>query len=101
MSLPVARRHAHRLQTASPGARARPCTGRPRSSTSSRERSPCCPSSRSIDDQIEWLDDDTILYGMPHEGVAGDTDVWMLEADGSGEPEVFIEHAWSPSVVRG
>ena len=58
------------------------------------------PESRSFDDQIEWLDDDTILYGMPREGVPGDTDVWRLAADGSSEPEVFIEHAWSPSVVR-
>lgn len=56
--------------------------------------------SRSIDDQIEWLDDGTILYGMPRQGVAGDTDVWALAADGSGEPSVFLEHAWSPSVVR-
>lgn len=59
------------------------------------------PESRSIDDQIEWLDDETILYGMPRDGVAGDTDVWALAADGSSAPEVFIEHAWSPSVVRG
>lgn len=58
------------------------------------------PESRSIDDQIEWLDDATILYGMPREDVAGDTDVWALAADGSGEPTVFIPHAWSPSVVR-
>jgi len=58
------------------------------------------PESRSIDDQIEWLDDDTILYGMPREGAVGDTDVWRLPADGSGGPEIFIEHAWSPSVVR-
>lgn len=57
------------------------------------------PEERSIDDQIEWLDDDTILYGMPREGVAGDSDVWRLAADGSGEPAVFVEHAWSPSVV--
>lgn len=56
---------------------------------------------RSVDDQIAWLDDDTILYGMPRDGVAGDTDVWALAADGEGEPELFIEHAWSPSVVRG
>lgn len=59
------------------------------------------PEERSVDDQIAWLDDDTIMYGMPREGVAGDTDVWSLAADGSGEPEVFLEHAWSPSVVRG
>lgn len=58
------------------------------------------PEGRSIDDQIEWLDDDTILYGMPREGVPGDTDVWSLSADGSGAAQVFIEHAWSPSVVR-
>lgn len=57
------------------------------------------PEKRSIDDQIEWLDDDTILYGMPRDGVAGDTDVWALAADGSGQPAVFIEHAWSPAVV--
>lgn len=58
------------------------------------------PESRSIDDQIEWLDDNTILYGMPRDGVPGDSDVWRLAADGSGTPDVFIEHAWSPSVVR-
>lgn len=56
--------------------------------------------SRSVDDQIAWLDGSTILYGMPRDGAAGDTDVWSLPADGSGSPAVFIEHAWSPSVVR-
>ncbi|MFB7891619.1 TolB family protein [Microbacterium sp. NPDC056044] len=58
------------------------------------------PESRNVDDQIEWLGDDTILYGMPREGQAGDYDVWALSADGSGDPEILIEHAWSPSVVR-
>lgn len=58
------------------------------------------PEQRSIDDQIEWLDDDTILYGIPREGVPGDTDVWSLAADGKGDSAVFIEHAWSPAVVR-
>lgn len=58
------------------------------------------PESRNLDDQIEWLDDATILYGMPRGDQAGDTDVWALDADGSGAPELFIEHAWSPSVVR-
>ncbi|MFE6735668.1 hypothetical protein [Microbacterium sp. NPDC057650] len=55
---------------------------------------------RSIDDQIVWLDDKTLLYGMPGEE-PGDTDVWRLAADGSGKPSVFIAHAWSPTVVRG
>jgi len=55
---------------------------------------------RNVDDQIAWLDDDTILYGLPRDGVAGDTDVWSLPADGSDEPALFIPHAWSPAVVR-
>lgn len=58
------------------------------------------PEERNVDDQIEWLDDGTILYGMPREGQAGDYDVWALAADGSADPEVLIEHAWSPSVIR-
>ena len=58
------------------------------------------PEKRSIDDQIEWLDDDTILYGMPREATPGDSDVWSLAVDGSAEPTVFLEHAWSPAVVR-
>ena len=58
------------------------------------------PEERSIDDQIEWLDDDTILYGVPRSDTAGDSDVWSLRIDGSAEPEILIEHAWSPSVVR-
>ena len=58
------------------------------------------PEQRSIDDQIEWLDDDTILYGMPRADVPGDSDVWALAADGSAEPEVFLQHAWSPAVVK-
>jgi hypothetical protein len=58
------------------------------------------PEERSIDDQIEWLDADTILYGMPRVDAVGDSDVWRLPADGSGEPSVYLEHAWSPSVIR-
>ena len=54
---------------------------------------------RSVDDQVEWLDGNTVLYGLPRDGHAGDSDVWSLDLAG-GEPEVFIEHAWSPAVVR-
>lgn len=58
------------------------------------------PEKRSIDDQIAWLDDETLLYGMPRADVPGDTDVWSLPADGSAPPQLFLEHAWSPSIVR-
>ena len=56
---------------------------------------------RSVDDQVEWLDDDHIIYGLPGEGsAAAETNVWVVPADGSGEPTLFIPHAWSPAVIR-
>jgi hypothetical protein len=57
---------------------------------------------RSVDDQVEWLDDHTILYGMPRIAPNGaDTaDVWAVPADGSGAARVFVHNAWSPAVVR-
>jgi len=58
------------------------------------------PEDRSVDDQVEWLDDATLLYGLPRTDVVGDSDVWSIPADGSGMPTLFIPHAWSPSVVR-
>jgi len=48
---------------------------------------------RSFDDQIEWLDDDHVLYGR-------DGAVWSLPADGSGRPTEFLADADSPAVVR-
>lgn len=55
---------------------------------------------RSVDDQVEWFDNSTLLYGLPRAPVVGDSDVWSMPADGSGAPVLFIPHAWSPSVVR-
>lgn len=57
------------------------------------------PDKRDMDDQVEWLDDSTILYGLPHAGTPGDYDVWETAADGSGSPSLLIEHAWSPAVI--
>lgn len=55
--------------------------------------------SRSVDDQIEWLNDPTVVYGMGRDGEAV-TDVWPAPADGSGEPRLLVPAAWSPAVVR-
>ncbi|MGN6326420.1 TolB family protein [Pseudolysinimonas sp.] len=55
---------------------------------------------RSVDDQVDWLDDGTLLYGMPRTGAVGDDDIWKVPADGTGTASVYIPHAWSPSVVR-
>ena len=54
----------------------------------------------SVDDQAEWLDDDTILYGLPRTDEPGVTDIWSLDTDASARPRLLIKQAWSPSVVR-
>lgn len=56
---------------------------------------------RSVDDQVEWLDDDRVLYGLPGEGSnAPQSNVWVANADGTGKPSMLIEKAWSPAVIR-
>jgi hypothetical protein len=58
------------------------------------------PEKRNVDDQVEWLDNDTVLYGLARPDEVGDSDVWSVAADGTSRPELFLAHAWSPSVVR-
>ena len=56
---------------------------------------------RSVDDQVEWLNDREILYALPHSTTgSGSSDVWAVAADGSGEPRVFVTNAFSPAVIR-
>jgi len=56
---------------------------------------------RSVDDQVEWLDDGQIVYGLPRGGTSTATsDVWAAPADGAGAPRLLIHDAWSPAVVR-
>lgn len=57
---------------------------------------------RSLDDQIEWLDNDHVLYAVSDnpEGSSGTTNVWKADAAGTGTPVLFLPKAYSPSVVR-
>ena len=55
---------------------------------------------RSVDDQVEWLDVSTVLYALPRDGSEGQSDVWRVPADDTGAPTVFIPDASSPAVVR-
>lgn len=57
------------------------------------------PLKGSVDDQAEWLDGKTLLFGLPR-GDAGDSAVYSAPANGSAAETLLIEHAWSPSVVR-
>jgi len=55
---------------------------------------------RSVDDQVEWLDKSTVLYALPRStssSVAYDT--YQVPADGSGRPTIFIKGAQSPAVA--
>jgi hypothetical protein len=48
---------------------------------------------RPVDDQVEWLDNDRVLYGLS-------ADIWEVPADGGGGPRKFLARALSPAVVR-
>ena len=48
---------------------------------------------RSIDDQPEWLDDDTLVY-------SDGTNVYTVPADGSGAAELLVKDATSPVALR-
>jgi hypothetical protein len=66
---------------------------------STRQAKPVASEERSVDDQVEWLDDAHLLYGLPQEAGQG-TNVWVVRADGTQAPRVFLSQAASPAVVR-
>lgn len=49
---------------------------------------------RSVDDQVVWLDNHTIVYALP--GERG-PDIWTVPADGTGAPRLLVRQASSPS----
>jgi hypothetical protein len=55
---------------------------------------------RNVDDQVAWLDDDTIMYGLADPDSPAEPDTWIVAADGSGAPQLLISQAWSGVVVE-
>ncbi len=55
---------------------------------------------RSIDDQIEWLDDTHVLYAVRRGPHSDATDVWVAPIAGDAPARVFLPEADSPVVVR-
>jgi hypothetical protein len=57
---------------------------------------------RFIDEQVEWLDDGHILYAQPDPLAKSPavSDVWMVAADGTGQPSRFLSGASTPIVLR-
>jgi hypothetical protein len=52
---------------------------------------------RSIDDQVEWLDDGRLLYQFPSDD---GNNLWVVDVDAAAPAQVFMREAWSPAVVR-
>lgn len=56
---------------------------------------------RNVDDQVEWLDDERVAYGLPSGDGSTGGDVWAVRADGAGKPARLLSGALSPTAVRG
>jgi hypothetical protein len=56
---------------------------------------------RSVDDQLEWLDNDHVLYSLPENATGGSasTNIWMAAANGGSAPKIFLKKAYSPSAT--
>jgi hypothetical protein len=52
---------------------------------------------RSVDDQVEWLDDDHVVY---HDVDGESTAVWALPVDGENGPRVLVKDAYSGAIQR-
>jgi hypothetical protein len=52
---------------------------------------------RSIDDQVEWLDDHHVVY---HDGDGAGTSLWRLAVDGTRGPEILVRNGYSAAVQR-
>jgi len=55
---------------------------------------------RSVDDQVEWLDNEHVLYSLARPGSA-QADVWMADVRSRARPVRFMRDASSPAVVTG
>ena len=55
---------------------------------------------RSVDDQVEWLDDSHLLYAMPRSSQSAITDIWVSPSDGDAPARVFLQEAESPIAIR-
>jgi hypothetical protein len=57
---------------------------------------------RSVDDQLEWLDNERVLYALPasETTASASTNIWVAAANGNRAPELFLTNAYSPSIER-
>src|SRR6185312_7752862 len=53
-----------------------------------------------VDDQMEWLDNTRILYQKANYDLQKWMSVFIVPADGSGEPKIFVKNATWPALIR-
>jgi hypothetical protein len=53
---------------------------------------------RSVDDQVEWLDDERVVYHLTNGTTAAD--LWAVRVDNTTPPQRLLQSAYSPAVVR-
>ena len=61
---------------------------------------PIAGETRSIDDQLEWLDNEHVLYGVPRAREPSNIDIWIADVDGGAPARLYLKDAESPIVVR-
>lgn len=67
---------------------------------------PLASETRSVDDQVEWLDGGHVLYSVPvpGTGLGAQTtlgvDIWEASVDGAEPARLLVHDAFSPSVAR-
>ena len=67
-----------------------------------RTETPLVGETRNVDDQVEWLDNDHIVYALPDDArrSSAATNSWVLATKGSAAPRLLASMAFSPAVVR-
>jgi hypothetical protein len=57
---------------------------------------------RNVDDQVEWLNNQEVLYALPRsdQQSTAATDVWALDAGAAKPPRLLLPFAFSPAMVR-
>lgn len=58
---------------------------------------PVWTETRSVDDQVEWLDAAHVIYFRP---TSDGNIIWKLRTDVDGPPQPFVQAGFSPAVVR-
>ncbi len=61
------------------------------------QEQPVMTETRSVDDQVEWLGNDRVVYHLTGGSTAAD--LWSVRVDNSQKPELLLSAAYSPALI--